>query len=137
MCVVHPGYYLVSCSLFLQTGVTNPDPACHFDADPDPNPSFLAQNLEKVLKQAHIPHILACYLQIDEDPDPDPAYYFDADPYPDYHFYADPCGSGTGSTRLPRRQKKVHKKKQRAGRTFSLDGRGFSWSLEALRGQSL
>jgi hypothetical protein len=29
-----------------------------------------------MLKQAHIPYILACHLQID----PDPAYHFDADP---------------------------------------------------------
>jgi hypothetical protein len=27
-------------------------------------------NLKKVLKLAHIPHILACHLQIDADPDP-------------------------------------------------------------------
>jgi hypothetical protein len=71
MFVVHPGYYLVSCSLFQHTGVTNPDlrssvadpdpdchfdpdpdPACHFDANPDLNPSFQIkdQNLKKVLK---------------------------------------------------------------------------------------
>jgi hypothetical protein len=31
---------------------------------------------------------LACYLQIDADPDP--AYVFDADPDPAYHFNADP-----------------------------------------------
>jgi hypothetical protein len=29
-----------------------------------------AQNLEKVLKEAHILNILACHLQIDVDPDP-------------------------------------------------------------------
>ncbi len=70
----------------------DPDPACHFDADPDSdptlhfnagpdsNPSFhiKAQNIGKVLKQAHFPYILAC-LQIDADPYPDPAYHFDAD----------------------------------------------------------
>jgi hypothetical protein len=41
------------------------------DSDPDPDPSFQieAQNLEKVLKYAHIPYILACYLQIDADLD--------------------------------------------------------------------
>ncbi len=44
-----------------------------------------------MLKQAHIPYILACHLQIDADPDPgsDPAYHFDADPDPDF-LYADP-----------------------------------------------
>jgi hypothetical protein len=43
----------------------DPDPACHFNADPFPNPSFLikAQYLEKVLK---FPYILACHLQIDD-----------------------------------------------------------------------
>jgi hypothetical protein len=54
--------YLVYCS------VVDPD---HFDADLDadpdldPDPSFQikAQTLEKVLKQAHIPYILACHLQ--------------------------------------------------------------------------
>ncbi len=54
------------------------------DADPDSDPSFQikAQTLEKVLKKAHIPYILACNLQIDEDPYsvPDPAYHFDANP---------------------------------------------------------
>jgi hypothetical protein len=40
-----------------------------------------------VLKQAHIPYVLACHLQIDADPYPvpDPAYRFDADP--DLDFY--------------------------------------------------
>jgi hypothetical protein len=33
-----------------------------------------------VLKQAHIPYILACHLQRDADPVPDPAYHFDTDP---------------------------------------------------------
>jgi hypothetical protein len=35
----------------------DPYPAVHFDADPDPDPGFQrkAKNLEKVLKQAHIP----------------------------------------------------------------------------------
>ncbi len=71
----------------------DPDPACHFDADLDPNhachfdadltptfnfdadpipvPSFQinAQNLEKVLKQAHMSYTSACYLQIYADPD--------------------------------------------------------------------
>jgi hypothetical protein len=43
------------------------------EAEPDPYPSFRieAQTLEKVLKSAHIPYILACLLQIDADPDPD------------------------------------------------------------------
>ncbi len=55
----------------------------HFDADPtfppaadtDPDPSLQikAHTLEKVLKYAHIPYILACHLQIDADPDPVPA----------------------------------------------------------------
>ncbi len=37
----------------------HPDPACHFDADPGPDPSFKlkALNLEKVLKYAHIPYV--------------------------------------------------------------------------------
>jgi hypothetical protein len=50
---------------------SDPDPACHFDADPDleptfhfdadPDPSFQikAQNLEKVLIMAYIPYTLA------------------------------------------------------------------------------
>ncbi len=35
---------------------------------------------------------MACYQQIDADPDPDPAYHFDADadPNPDFQFDADP-----------------------------------------------
>jgi hypothetical protein len=70
--------------LSFETGSSEPqhfdadlDPACHFDADPDPNstfnfvadpdldPSFQikGQNLEKGLKWAHIPYILACHLQ--------------------------------------------------------------------------
>jgi hypothetical protein len=38
----------------------------HFDAYPDPDPSFpiMSQNLEKVLKYAHNPYILACNLQM-------------------------------------------------------------------------
>jgi hypothetical protein len=62
----------------------------HVDTDPDPDPSFQikAQTIEKVLKWAHIPHILASHLQIDTDPDPvpDPAYHFDADPDPEFYF---------------------------------------------------
>ncbi len=58
-----------------------------FDAEPDPDPTFQIrpQKLEKVLKQAHIPHILACHLQIDADLDLglDTAYHFDVDPDPD------------------------------------------------------
>ena len=46
----------------------------HPDADPDPDrdPSFKikAHTLEKVLKEAHIPYILAWHLQINGDPDP-------------------------------------------------------------------
>ncbi len=65
----------------------------NFDADPD-DPSFQikAQNLEKVLKYAHIPYSLTCHLHIDADPDsaPDPAYYFDADPDLTFQFDADP-----------------------------------------------
>jgi hypothetical protein len=45
----------------------DPDPACHFDAEPV-LPLILMripiQNLEKVLKQAHIPLILACRLKL-------------------------------------------------------------------------
>ncbi len=40
----------------------------------------MVQNIEKVLKKAHIPYILACHLQIDADLEPDPAY-------PDPTFY--------------------------------------------------
>ncbi len=52
----------------------------------------ITQNLEKVLKQAHIAYIfLACHLQIY----PDQVYHFDADPDPNptFHLDADPCGS--------------------------------------------
>ncbi len=53
-----------------------------------------AQNLEKAPKEAHIPYILTCHLQIDSDPDPDPVYHCDADPDPDpdptVQFDADP-----------------------------------------------
>jgi hypothetical protein len=61
-----------------------------------------AQNLEKVFKQALIPYVLACHLQIDGDPDP--AYHFDADadPDPTFQFDADPCGwiQNTASNKL-------------------------------------
>jgi hypothetical protein len=69
----------------------DPDPTFHPDADPYPypDPSFKikAQTLEKVLKYAHIPHILACHLQIDTNPDsvPDPAYHYYADPDSDFY----------------------------------------------------
>ncbi len=56
-----------------------------------------------MLKQAHIPYILACQFQIanpdpaykfdsDPDADPDPAYHIDAeaDPDPTFQFDADP-----------------------------------------------
>jgi hypothetical protein len=57
----------------------DPDPTFHFDPDPDPSFQIKAQNLEKVLKLAHVPYvILGCHLQIDGDPDP--AYHFDAIP---------------------------------------------------------
>ncbi len=46
-------------------------------------PNKKAQNLEKVLKEACIPYILACHLQI--DPDPDPAHHFDADADPTFN----------------------------------------------------
>jgi hypothetical protein len=36
-------------------------------------------------KQAQIPNVMACHLQIDVDPDPDTAYHFDADPDPDFY----------------------------------------------------
>jgi hypothetical protein len=78
-----------------------PDPTFHFEVDPDPDPTFhfdpypsfqiKAQNPEQVLKYAHIPYILACYLQIDADADPD----LDPDPYPTFQFDADPSGSGS------------------------------------------
>ncbi len=58
--------------------------------DPNPDPSFqikALKTLEKVLKQAHIPYILACHLQIDVDPVPDPSYHLDADT--DFNLIAD------------------------------------------------
>jgi hypothetical protein len=74
-----------------------PNPTFHPHADPDtcPGPSFQikSQTLEKVLKQAHIPYILACHLQIDriwirfriqlKIFYADPGYQNDADPDPD------------------------------------------------------
>jgi hypothetical protein len=62
-----------------------PEHTLYFYADPDPDLGFQikAQNLEQVLKEAHIPYILACHLQIDADPDPAinliriPAHHFD------------------------------------------------------------
>ncbi len=72
----------------------DPDPTFYFDADPDPDPGFQVktQNLEKVLKYAHIPYIFACHLQIDADPEPDPAYHYkaDSDPDPTSKFDPDP-----------------------------------------------
>ncbi len=61
------------------------DPTFQSGANPDPSFQRKAQTIEKVLKQAHIPYILACHLQIDEDLDPVPhlAYHFDANPDPD------------------------------------------------------
>jgi hypothetical protein len=47
-----------------------------------------SKNLEKVLKQASNPYLLACHLQIDADPDP--AYHVDADPDPTFQLDADP-----------------------------------------------
>ncbi len=68
-----------------------PDPAIHFDAEPDPDtdPSFQikAQNFEKVLKLTHIQYILACHLDIGADPDP--AHHFDADAYTDPACHSD------------------------------------------------
>jgi hypothetical protein len=82
--------------------------------DPDPCPSFQirAQTLEKVLKSAHIPYILACLLQIDADPDPDfylmqpGSGFFDADEDPDANPGSNqndvnPCGSGSPTLFLP------------------------------------
>ncbi len=76
----------------------DPDPACHVDPDPtfkldaDPDPSFQikAQNLEKVLKQAYVPYVLASHLKIDADPDSDPANHFDADRDPACHVDTNP-----------------------------------------------
>ncbi len=60
----------------------------HFDSDPDPGFQIKAQNLEKVLKLAHIPfmRIRSAY---DFDADPD------TDPNPTFQFDADSCGSGS------------------------------------------
>ncbi len=86
------------------------DPACHFEEDPDPSFQIKAQNLEKVLKLARLPCILAYHQQ--NDSDPDPAYPFDADPDlankfdvdpdpdPTYQFDENPCGSGSGLATL-------------------------------------
>jgi hypothetical protein len=76
----------------------DPDPTFYFDSDPNPSFQLKAQNLEKGLKCAYIPYILACHLQIDEDldpayhlgADPDSAHHFDADPDPTFQFDADP-----------------------------------------------
>ncbi len=63
-----------------------------------------AQTLEKVLKKAHIPYILACHLPIGVDPVPDPAYHFDADPDadpdPDFYLMRTRIRCGSGSTKL-------------------------------------
>jgi hypothetical protein len=67
-------------SVFLFDADADPDSTFHPDADPDPSFQINAQILEKVLKEAYIPYILACHLQLDSDPVPDPAYHFDADP---------------------------------------------------------
>jgi hypothetical protein len=86
------------------------DPTFHFDADPDPSFQIKAQNLEKVLKLADIPYILAYHVQIDADPDPYPAgadpnpvdhFDADSDPNPTFQFEADTCGSE--STTLSKR----------------------------------
>ncbi len=60
-------------------GHSDSDLNFYCDADPDSSFQIKAQNLEQVLKQAHIPYILACHLPSDADPDPDPAYHFDGD----------------------------------------------------------
>jgi hypothetical protein len=52
----------------------NPDTTFSFDADPDPSLQIKAQDLENVLKKAHIPYILACHLQTDVDTASEPAY---------------------------------------------------------------
>ncbi len=67
------------------------DPACHFDADPDPSFIIKAQNIEKVLRlKFHT--FLVCHQQIDANPDPDLSDHFDADPDPDpaFQFDAEP-----------------------------------------------
>ncbi len=48
---------------------------------------ILAANLEKVLKLAHIPYMLACHQQCDVNLDS--AYHFDADPDSTFPFDAD------------------------------------------------
>jgi hypothetical protein len=97
----------------------DPDPTFHPDADPDLDPdpiaSKKAQIPEKVLKQAHIPYNLACYLQTDaagsgSGPSlslkcgsgcgPESGFLFDVDADPDwdlgYQNDADSCGSESG-----------------------------------------
>ncbi len=95
----------------------DPDPACHFAADPvpdptfpfdaDPNPSFrikTQKNLEKCLSwlifQILVLTVFAGHLQTDADLDPayhfntdrdtDPTYHANADPDPTFQFDADP-----------------------------------------------
>ncbi len=69
----------------------DPVPTFHPDADPDPNPDpdpnfqIKTQTLEKVIKWALIPYIVACHQQIDADQDPDPAYHRNLDPDPDFY----------------------------------------------------
>ncbi len=58
----------------------DPDPACQFDLDPASSFQIKAQNLEKVLKLAHIPHIMAVSVYLQIDADPDTIFQFDADP---------------------------------------------------------
>jgi hypothetical protein len=85
---------------------------------------------------------LACHLQIDADLDPDLAHNSDADPDPAYHF-------------AMRIRKRIHNNDEKAKEGPQketnwgiscfpeLDGpslstaKGFSWTLEALRGQGL
>jgi hypothetical protein len=74
------------------------DPPCHFDANPDSDPSFQINARTQI---GSFSLHTGFQLQTDVDPDPayhldenaDSAYYVEADPDPPFQFDADPCGS--------------------------------------------
>ncbi len=76
---IHIFYLMVDLHQTFQSA-SNPDP------NSDPSFQIKAQTLEKMLKKAHIPGILACHLQIDADADPVlvPGYQNDADTDPQH-----------------------------------------------------
>jgi hypothetical protein len=58
----HSGQFSNTCVQRCGSAPKDPDPACHFDADPDPYP--------------------ACHF--DAEADPDPTFHFDPDPDPSF-----------------------------------------------------